>query len=86
MIIWKSKNIRSDRSTYSEIKVIEKDLVNLVEQSNKMFESLQRKSVIQIREKNHFKFNLKKTTSLENLYLLPKIHKGLSIVIKRPVI
>ena len=85
MIIWKSKNIRSDRSTYSETKVIEKDLVNLVEQSNKMFESLQRKSVIQIREKNHFKFNLKKTTSLK-LYLLPKIHKGLSIVIKRPVI
>ena len=27
----------SDRSTYLETKVIEKDLVNLVEQSNKMF-------------------------------------------------
>ena len=33
----------SDRSTYLETKFIEKDLVNLVEQSKKMFENLQRK-------------------------------------------
>ena len=74
----------SDRRTYLETKVIEKDLVNLVEQSNKMFENLQRKSVIQEREKNYFKFNFKKATNLGKLYLLPKIHKGLSNVPGRP--
>ena len=41
-----------DRSTYLETKLIEKDLVNLVEQSNKLFENLQRKSIIKEREKN----------------------------------
>ena len=76
----------SDGSTYLETKVIEKDLVDLVEQSNKMFENLQRKSVIQEREKNYFKFNFKKATNLGKLYLLPKIHKGLSNVPRRPVI
>ena len=44
----------SDKSAYLETKVIEKDLVDLVEQSNKMFENLQRKSVIQERKKNYF--------------------------------
>ena len=47
----------SDRSTYLGTKVIEKCFVNLIEQSNKMFEKLQRKSVIQETEKN---FNFKK--------------------------
>ena len=32
----------SDKSNYLETKVIEKDLVDLVEQGNKMFENLQR--------------------------------------------
>ena len=76
----------SDRSNYLETKVIGKDLVDLVEQSNKMFENLQRKSVIQEREKSYFKFNFKKATNLGKLYLLPKIHKGLSNVPGRPVI
>ena len=75
----------SDKSTYLETKVIKKDLVDLVEQSN-MFENLQRKSVIKEREKNYFKFNFKKGTNLGKLYLLPKIHKGLSNVPGRPVI
>ena len=75
----------SDRSTHLETKVIEKDF-NLVEQSNKMFENLQRKSLIQERERNYFKFNFKKATNLGKLYLLPKIHKGLSNIPGRPVI
>ena len=65
----------SDRSTYLETKVIEKDLVSLVEHSNKMFENFQRKSVIKEREKNYYKFNFKTATNLGKLYLLPKIHK-----------
>ena len=76
----------SDKSAYLETKVIEKDFVDLVEQSNKMFENLQRKSVIQERKKNYFKFNFKKATNLRKLYLPPKIHKGLSNVSGRPVI
>ena len=76
----------SDRSTYLKTKVIGKDLVHLVEQSNEMVENLQRKSVIQEREKNYFKFNFKRATNLGKLYLLPKIHKGLSNVPGRPVI
>ena len=77
VVIWERndylKKLR-DRSTYPETKVIEKDLVDLVERSNKMFENLQRNSVIQKREKNYFKFNFKKATNLGKLYLLPKIH------------
>ena len=76
----------SDKSSYLETKVIKKDLVDLVEQSNNMFENLQRKSVIKEREKNYFKFNFKKATNLGKLYLLPKIHKDLSNVPARPVI
>ena len=51
-----------------------------------MFENLQRKSVIQKREKNYFNFNFKKATNLGKLYLLPKIHKGLSNLPGRPLI
>ena len=51
-----------------------------------MFENLQRKSVIQERKKNYFKFNFKKVTNLGKLYLLPKIHKALSNVPGRSVI
>ena len=76
----------SDRSNYLETKVIGKDLVDLVEQSNKMFENLQITSLIQEKEKNYFKFNFKKATSLGKLYLLPRIHKGLNNVPDRPVI
>ena len=69
-----------------KLKLLKKNLVNLVEQSNKMFQNLQRKSVNQEREENYFKFNFKKATNLGKHYLLPKIHKGLSNVPGRPVI
>ena len=76
----------SDKSTCLETKVIEKSLVDLVEQVDKKFDNLQRKSLIQETEKNYFKVNFKKATNLGKLYLLPKIHKGLSNGPGRPVI
>ena len=76
----------SDKSTYLETNAIEKDLVDLVEESNKIFENLQGKSVIQERGKSYIKFNFKKAINLGKLYILPKIHKGLSNVPGRTVI
>ena len=76
----------SGRSTYLETKVIEKDLVDLVQQSNKMFGNLQRRRVIQEREENYFKFNFKKGASLGKLLLLPKIHMGLNKIPVRLVV
>ena len=50
----------SDSSIYKEVKVTGKDLVDLVDKSNKIFVDLERKNIIQEKEKNYFKFNFKK--------------------------
>ena len=76
----------SDSSVYKEVKVTEKDLVDLVDKSNKIFANLERRNIIQEKEKSHFKFNFKKATNVGKFYLLPKIHKSLSKVQGRPVI
>ena len=76
----------SDSSIYKEVKVTEKDLVDLVDKSNKIFVDLERRNIIQEKEKNYFKFNFKKATNVGKFYLLPKIHKSLSKVPGRPVI
>ena len=75
----------SDSSIYKEVKVTEKDLVDLVDKSNKIFVDLERRNIIQEKEKNYFKFNFKKATNVGKFYLLPKIHKSLSKVPGRPV-
>ena len=46
----------SDSSIYKEVKVTEKDLVDLVDKSNKIFVDLERRNIIQEKEKNYFKF------------------------------
>ena len=76
----------SDSSVYKEIKVTEKDLVDLVDKSNKIFANLERRNTIQEKEKNYFKFNFKKATNVGKFYLLPKIYKSLSKAPGRPVI
>ena len=76
----------SDSSVYKEVKVTEKDLVDLVDKSNKIFANLERRNIIQEKEKNYFKFNFQKATNVGKFYLLPKIHNSLSKVPGRPVI
>ena len=71
---------------YKEVKVTEKDLADLVDKSNKIFVDLERRNIIQEKEKNYFKFNFKKATNVGKFYLLLKIHKSLSKVPGRPVI
>ena len=74
----------TDSSIYKEVKVTEKDLLDLVD-SNKIFVDLERRNIIQ-GKKNYFKFNFKKATNVGKFYLLPKIHKSLSKVPGCPVI
>ena len=59
---------------------------NLTGKSNRLFESLKRRKLITEKEFKYFRFEFKKTCDLGKLYLLPKIHKGLSNVPGRPVI
>ena len=70
-----AKRQLSDSSIYKEVKVTEKDVVDLVDKSNKIFVDIERKNIIQEKEQNYFKFNFKKATNVGKFYLLPKTHK-----------
>ena len=76
----------SDSSTYKEVKFGDKELLKLVEESNKMFKRLLSKKCILPEESKYFSYNFKKVTNLGKLYFLPKIHKRLYNVPGRPVI
>ena len=83
MIVWdkkvylkKAEKQQNDEKTYEEIRITEKDQVELVERSNKLFSNLRKKNVITENENNSFRLNLKKATNLGKLYLHPKIHEG----------
>ena len=77
---------RSTLVVVEKIITTEKDTVELVEKSNKLFSNLRRKNVITENENNCFRFNFKKEINLGKLYLLSKIHKGLCKVPGQPVI
>ena len=47
----------SDAKTYEEIRIIEKDQVELVEKSNSLFSNLRRKNLIFENKNNYFRFN-----------------------------
>ena len=50
------------------VKVTEKDLFD---KSIKIFADIERRNIIQEKEKNYFKFNFKNTTIVGKIYLLP---------------
>ena len=81
-----AKRQLSENSIYKEVKVTEKDLVDLVDKNNKIFVDLERRNIILEKEKNYFKFNFKKATNIGKFYLLRTIHKSLSKVPGCPVI
>ena len=57
----------NDGKIYEEIRITEKDQVELVQRSNKLFSNLRRKSVIIENENNYFRFNFNKATNLGTL-------------------
>lgn len=68
----------NDSSTYKEVKVTEKDCVDLVAKSNKIFANLETKKRHYSAEgENYLKLIFIKATSIGKIYLLPKIHKVL---------
>ena len=73
----------SDEKTYKEIRITDKDQVELVEKSSNLFSNLRRKNQITESENSYFRFKFKKATNLNKFYLIPKIHKGLCKVTGR---
>ena len=77
----------SDHSTYSDVKKFNQEVMSeLTEKSNRIFKELCNKKLITEKELKHFSFNFKNTCCLGKMYLLPKIHKRLFHVTRRPVI
>ena len=76
----------NDKRVYKEVKFNENALTDLVEKSNKIFYRLCSHILISESEPKHFTYNFKKATNLRKLYFLPKIHKRLANVPRRPVI
>ena len=60
----------SDKKDYQELRITEKDQVELVEKSNKLFSNLRKKNVITHNKINYFRFNFKQATNLSTLNLL----------------
>ena len=75
-----------DGDIFEDTDFKESDLVNLVEKSNTMFQSLRKKNLITEKELKYFCCQHKKFTNFGKMYLLPKFHKELDNVPGRPVI
>ena len=73
----------SDKDVYKQVSFKEKNLINLVEISDRFFRGLKLDGHISKKEMKYFMYEYKKVTKL---YLLPKIHKRLYDVPGRPVI
>ena len=60
--------------------------VLLVEKSNKIFNRLCSHKLISETKLKSFTYNFKKTTNFGKLYFLPKIHRKITNVPRRPVV
>ena len=63
----------SHEKTYEEIRITEKDQVELAEKSNNFFSNLMWKNMITENENNYSRFHFKKTTNLGKNYMLRKL-------------
>ena len=75
----------SDTNVYKDVSFNENMSQDLVGTSNKLFQNLKSKGKICDKQLKYFTYEYKKATNLGKLYLLPKIHKRLSVP-GRPVI
>ena len=79
----------SDKKVYQEVQLKKQMLSNLVDTSNNFFRGLKTKGFIAEKELKYFTYEkayYKKACNLGKMYLLPKIHKRLSDVPRRPVV
>ena len=72
----------SDANVYKDVSFNEKMLQDLVGTSNKLFQNLKSKGKISDKQLKYFTYEYKKATNLGKLYLLPKIHKRLSMFLE----
>ena len=71
---------------FIEVLSLKKTLTDLVDSSIKMLLGLKAKVLISQKELQYFTYEFKKSTNLGKLYLVPKIHKMVSVLPGRPVI
>ena len=77
VVVWdRTDYLKEVEEQMSNEKSFEKDQVDLVEKSNKLFSNLRWENAIN----DYFRLNSKEATNLGKLHLLPKIHKGLCIL------
>ena len=75
-----------DSETYESRSFKDADLTKLIEKSNSIIQSLEKRKLITKVELNYFAYRYKKATYFGKMYLLPKIHKRLLNVPGCPVI
>ena len=76
----------SDANICKDVSFNEKNLQELVGESNQLFQNLKSKGKISDKRLKYFTYEYKKVSNLRKLYLLSKIHKRLHNVPGRPVI
>lgn len=78
---------RNDHSTYTDVKKFNQKLMfDLTDKINKIFKDLCNKKFITEKELEYFSFSFKNACCLNKMFFLPKIHKRLFDVPRRPVI
>ena len=75
-----------DNKTYESGSFKDVDLVELIEKSNSIFQSLRKRKPFTEEELKYFTYKYKKVTNFGKMYLLPKIYKRLVDVPGRLVI